>query len=156
MTNMLCCFFFFVCTSHHFFVPSLPPHLTLRFHFYRLRPAHCVLSTSAPSGTEEKMTWQAYPFLIIWLCVRVCVSPHASFILAFSSVALVPAFSDCCVFFLSTHTNTDAHTPRCRCKANWEFTACCVRERLALLSVLVSCQFCFSVHVFVRLWFLCV
>lgn len=56
------------------------------------------------------MTWQAYPFLIV--CVPVCVCMytelHASFVQAFSFVALVPSFCDCCV--LSMHTHTHRHT----------------------------------------------
>ena len=157
---MLCCFL----SPPPTFSSSFFPFLTLPFHFYRLRSAHCALSTSVPPGTEGKMTWQAYPFLIICVCVCVCVGMcvcvrarsglHASFVQAFSLVALVPAFSDCRVFICThTHTNADAQTPRCRCKANWEFTACRARERLALLSVLVTCQFSFSVYVFVCLWF---
>ncbi len=56
------------------------------------------------------MTWQAYPFPIVCVCVCVCVymSLHASFVQAFSLVALVPAFSDCCV--LSTHKHQHRHT----------------------------------------------
>lgn len=91
-----------VSTSH-------PPlfSLTLPRPLYRLRSVLCAL--------RGKMTWQAYPFLIICMwecpCVFVCASVHtslhASLVQAFSLVALVPAFSDCCV--LSTHT----HTHRC-------------------------------------------
>lgn len=140
VTNMLCCFLH-IFTYH----PSLS-FVTLCFSIYKLRSVRCVLSTSAPSGTEGETVLASISIPNHMCCV--CVCPYASFVQAFSLVALVSAFRLLLFYFLSAHTaqtQTYTHTQlHCRCKANWEFTACHVRERLALLSVLVACQLCFS------------
>lgn len=52
---------------------------------------------------------------------------HASFVQAFSLVALVPAFSDCCV--LSTHTLTGTHIPR------HTYTPLSLQRKLGILSL---------------------
>lgn len=60
-----------------------------------------------PERRENDLASISSPNLtyVLCACVRACVRLRASFILAFSLVALVPALSDCCVFIVA-HTHT--------------------------------------------------